>query len=427
MAFAKLSQALSKALSNRVGAWLPALSLQVWLMVGGRLFSQTGTGFTLFYAPIFFVEQVGLSATQVGLGLGAMSLTGIAGRIVSGSLVDGRMGRKRTLMLSLVFSGLGSLILAGANGFESFFVGNLVAGIGLGLYWPAVEAIVADLTSPVQRNEAFALNRLGDNLGLSVGVVMASVWVELTGSYRALFVLDACSYGVFLGLVLVLIRESRVDPVDLKRQGWEGWRVAFQDQSLMVFALANVLLTTYIAQLSAGLPLYFDKFMGLPLQTIGRLFFWHGLLIAMIQIPVARLLNRWPRIQGLLVACGAWALGFGLIWLTGISGSGQMDWGAVVGSGIALSVLSLAIVAYNPAASTLVVELAPLDLRGVYFSINSLCWAGGFALGPLVSGVMLDQPAAIAHQLWLGLGISVGLVVGVLSYLARILAKTAQL
>jgi MFS family permease len=411
-------------------AWLPVLSLPVWLMVGGRLFSQTGTGFTLFYAPIFFVDQVGLSATQVGLGLGAMSLTGIAGRILSGSLVDGQMGRKPTLLISLVFSGLGSLILAGANGFSLFLVGNLVAGIGLGLYWPAAEALVADLTTRAERNEAFALNRLGDNLGLSLGVVMASIWVELTGSYRALFVIDAISYGIFFVLVLFLIRESRAATTGDERTGWAGWRVALTDRSLMVFGLANIFLTTYIAQVSAGLPLYFDKFIGLPLQTIGRLFFLHGLLIAVMQIPVARFLNRLPRIQGLMVSCAAWGIGFGLIWLTGVSGvdftGTGINWSGIIGSGGALALLSLAIVAYNPAASSLVVDLAPMDLRGVYFSLNSLCWAAGFAVGPLVSGVVLDQPAPVAHQLWLGWSLSVGLVVAILAYLGRILPNTQQ-
>ncbi len=42
----------------------------------GRLLSQTGTDFTLFYAPIFFVNQVGLSATSVGIPLGSSQVSG---------------------------------------------------------------------------------------------------------------------------------------------------------------------------------------------------------------------------------------------------------------------------------------------------------------------------------------------------------------
>jgi hypothetical protein len=48
----------------------------------GRLLSQIGSGFTLFYAPIFFVNQVGLSATAVGIGLGSGSISGVVGRFL---------------------------------------------------------------------------------------------------------------------------------------------------------------------------------------------------------------------------------------------------------------------------------------------------------------------------------------------------------
>ncbi|MGB3639640.1 MAG: hypothetical protein WBA39_19015 [Rivularia sp. (in: cyanobacteria)] len=51
----------------------------------GRLLSEVGTGFTLFYAPIFFVNQIGLSATTVGIALGSSSISGVVGRILGGN------------------------------------------------------------------------------------------------------------------------------------------------------------------------------------------------------------------------------------------------------------------------------------------------------------------------------------------------------
>ena len=71
--------------SNRLLSWLPQLNPQVWILASGRLLSQIGTGFTLFYAPIFFVNQVGLSATAVGIGIGSGQISGIIGRILGGS------------------------------------------------------------------------------------------------------------------------------------------------------------------------------------------------------------------------------------------------------------------------------------------------------------------------------------------------------
>ncbi len=67
---------------------LPAIDTQIWILAIGRLLSEVGTGFTLFYAPIFFVNQIGLSATTVGIALGSNSISGVVGRILGGSLAD---------------------------------------------------------------------------------------------------------------------------------------------------------------------------------------------------------------------------------------------------------------------------------------------------------------------------------------------------
>ncbi|HEY9597769.1 MAG TPA: MFS transporter, partial [Cyanophyceae cyanobacterium] len=60
---------------HRLFSWFPQLGAQIWILATGRFLSQVGSGFTLFYAPIFFVNQVGLSATAVGIGLGSASVS----------------------------------------------------------------------------------------------------------------------------------------------------------------------------------------------------------------------------------------------------------------------------------------------------------------------------------------------------------------
>ena len=175
---------------------LPQFDRRIWILIAGRLLSQMGSGFVLFYAPIFFVKQVGLSAAVVGFGIGSESISGVVGRILGGSMADSpQWGRRKTLLLSAAISALASLVLAFSNNFPTFLMGSLLMGLGVGLYWPATEAVVADLASLEHRNEAFALNRLADSLGLSLGVVFGGALIAMTGSYRALFVID--SYFVY--------------------------------------------------------------------------------------------------------------------------------------------------------------------------------------------------------------------------------------
>jgi MFS family permease len=401
-------------------ASLPPLDPQIWILSAGRLLSAIGTGFTLFYAPIFFVNQVGLSATAVGFGLGSASISGVVGRILGGSFADSPVwGRRRTLLLSAAISAIAALVLAVAHDLTSFVCGNLIMGLGAGLYWPPNEALVADLSQAEQRNEAYAVTRLSDSIGLGLGVVLGGAWISLFKDYRGLFVVDALSFVVFLAVIARAIKESAPSRHD--RRPWQqSWRTAFSDRRLLVYVLVNIIITSYIAQVNTTLPLYFTNFVGqgkgFNSATLSALFTWHLVLAILLQLPLARWLSRFSRPHTLMLSSGLWGLGFGLVGITGIVPDHALIWAIA-----SLAVLAIATVVYTPSASALVADLAPEALRGVYLSINSLCWAVGFFIGPSLGGLALDQPRPWADSFWLGLMVSVGGAIAILQYLNQIL------
>jgi MFS family permease len=61
---------------------------------------------------------------------------------------------------------------------------------------------------------------------------------------------------------------------------------------------------------------------------------------------------------------------------------------------------AIAIAAYNPTASALTADIAPVQLMGVYTSLNSLCWAVGFAIGPPLGGWAMDQSVGVVQIFW---------------------------
>ncbi|HEY9908512.1 MAG TPA: MFS transporter [Thermosynechococcaceae cyanobacterium] len=411
-------------LRDQRSTWLPKFNYQVWILAIGRLLSQTGSGFTLFYAPIFFVNQVGLSATQVGLGLGSAAVSGVGGRVMGGSFSDSpTWGRKRTLLLSAAISAIASFVLAAAHNFPMFVAGNLLMGLGIGLFWPASEAMIADLTTPIERNEAFALNRLCDSLGLGLGVVLGGAVISLTPAYWLLFVIDGISFLVLLAVVHWALAETYKPGAS--QAAIAGWGEALRDRRLLTFSLVNVLFTTYIIQLNSTMPLYFTNFVwvsetskGFSPIVLSALFTGHLVLMGVVQLPVARWLNRVSRVRALELSVLLWSLGFGLVWVTGVTRGGAIVWASLV-----MVLLSLATVTYLPAASSIVVDLAPVSLRGVYLAVNSQCWAIGQLIGPPLGGWALDNSPTAAHAFWLGLALSGGAALWILRVLGRMLAK----
>jgi MFS family permease len=93
----------------------------------------------------------------------------------------------------------------------------------------------------------------------------------------------------------------------------------------------------------------------------------------------------------------------------------------LVWAALALAIFAVAITSYTPSASSLVTDLAPESQRGVYFAINSLCWAVGYFIGPPLGGWALDQPRIVTDSLWLGFSFSVVITLVILQYLNRIL------
>jgi MFS family permease len=402
---------------------MPKLPRQIWILAVGRLLSEIGSGFTIFYAPIFFVQQVGLSATSVGLALGSASISGVAGRLISGNYAD-RWGRKPVLLISTVVLAIACFIFAATQDFVTLVIGCLVQGFGLGLYWPANEAIVADLSAGEQRRFAYAVTRLADNVGMGLGIIAGGLLISSTGAYRTLFIIDGVSFCCFF-LTLAFGIQETLQSAKQSVRFFSGYARALRDRRLLVYVIVNIIFTIYIAQTQTTLPLYFSGFVpqpgarGFNPQVISTLFTGYLLMTIATQLPMLQVLQRLSHARSLMISGGFWVFGFACITLTGTSNNYPLIWAS-----LGLGLFALAIVAYTPTASALIADLAPSSLRGVYTSINSLCWAVGYAIGPPLGGWALDRSPQFAHNFWLGLAATVPLVWAILWWLEGLISHS---
>lgn len=406
--------------ASKFRSWLPNLKREIWILAAGQLFLFIGQGFTLVYASIFFVNELGFSPTQVGLALSSSGLAGMVGRFFAGNAIDSRLGRRGTLLLAAVISASACFCLAFAETFVLLIVGNLLLGLGLSLYWPATLAVTADLSTADNRAEAFALTQLSNNLGLGLGALLAGQYIAMAGSYRALFITKGLIYLVFGMVIFSAIAETRQTHTTLIKLA-KNWLQTLTDRRFVTFLMANTFFATYGAQLSSSLPLYLANFapggdtqMGFSEQLISYLFFWHALLKIVCQLPITRWAKRVNHVSILLVALTLWAGGFLFIWITGV-----VPVNALAPALAGFSLVGLAEILYGPAASSLVGDMAPSDQRGIYFSLESECWAIGFLIGPALGGWALDHPVSGGANLWLALVSSTGLAGAILIYLRQ--------
>lgn len=407
---------------NRSLSWLPTLHPQVWWQVFGRVFYQIGQGMLQFYIPIIFVNQVGLSATSVGIGLGSSSISGIVGHLLGGVLADSKpLGRKGTLLISAVLSAIACWVLYCTQDLFLLVVANLLFGISTGFYWTATDPAVMDVTPAADRPKAFSVLGVADNLGMGAGI-LAGGWLLTSLSYpQQLFAIDSLMFVILFLLLQTAMVETLQAPSDYTTL-LRGWRIALSDKLLWVFVLINSLFTTYIALVNTALPLYFTNYFKFGAdhsaaspQTIATLFTWGYIgLGALLQVPIVRWLSLLGWVRALTVALSLWTSGFLLVWLLGAVAS--VPWFSSIA---VLAVLASATVLYRPFAASFLAELAPESLRGAYAAIGYQCWAIGYLIGPTLGGWALDQSRLMLHQFWLAIAISTSLGFVVLWFLSQ--------
>lgn len=384
---------------NDASLLYPILSRQVWMQAIGRLLYQAGYGSIQFFIPLIFVNQVGLSATVVGIGIGVGSLAGIAGHFLGGYLADSpRCGRKRALLFAGGLSIAAAIVLALTQALPLLVIANLLLGLSAGCYWTAADVAVIDVTPAAQRHQAFAVLVLADSLGGGLSILAGGVLLACVAPAQMLFLMSGLVLLVFLVLIQAAIVETRQNDSDHQLDPLPGFVAALNDRSLQLFLLVNVLFTTDIALVNSTLPLYFTRIAVETASSISvvNLFTWCYLGFgAVLQLPLVQILSSWLGVRVLMMSIGLWSVGFLLVWLAGGATSLQMIWIIT-----ALSVLSVATAIYKPFAPTIVAELAPKSLRGAYLAMSYQCWSIGFFLGPILGGWAMDQSQPIAHHFW---------------------------
>jgi len=383
---------------------------QVLVQAVGRLLYQLSFGVMNFYIPILFVNRMGFSATSVGFALGLVSITEVGGHLIGGTLADSaKFGRKTVLALA---GGLGivvSILLILAHSLWMVMLANLVLGVSLGFYWTASGAAVMDATDSEERPKAFAVLGLMEYIGIGIGILGGSALLGLLDEAPQ-FLFGGCTVAFLAFMLLMLVSVSdKHQPTGQDGETSRGVLKALQDRVLLVFMVANIFFTTYFAMMTSTVPLYFTNFVagmdaipGVSVGSTANLFTWFYIGVgAVTQIPITSLLAPLRRVLVLTGAMVLWGAGFTLLWVAGSFAETQFVWGI-----LALSLLSIASVAYKPFFMSMVSDLAPPTLRGAYIAVTSQCWTIGYFVGPFLGGWAMDQVPLVAHRFWLAVAFS---------------------
>lgn len=401
--------------------WLWFAELVIWV---GR--------FVVPFMTIFLTQDVGLSASAAGLVVSGYGLGVVVSAMVGGVLAD-RLGRKATLLGSLVLSAATVVVIPFAEGALLICSLLFVYGLFNGAAQPVMVTMVGDLVEPKHRRTAYNYNFWAVNLGYAIGPLIAGFMADR--DFVLVFFGQAVLLLIATGIVIVRVPESRsgsgsepavrgvgsacrrlfrrrttpngrdesirsLSPV----KGGSIWGV-LTDGVFMTFAVVMLLYSIVYVQSMTTLPLVMTG-QGFSSASYGYLLTLNGLLLCALQIPTARWLNRFGRDAVIIVAILVTGLGVGL----------QAAAATLVFYFAVVAVWTLGEMGSHPQAQSVAADLADGTQRGRYQGIYSLNHSIAMVLGPILGGAVLD---GFGHEvLWLSAG-------GVCVLAAVLLALTA--
>jgi MFS family permease len=378
----------------------PRLPRAVQTLQAGGLVSALGNGMLIPFLFIYLHNVRGIGLGVAGLVVGTNAVVSLVAGPLAGTLVD-RHGGRFVLALALVVLtiGYGAFALVHAP-WQGFFAAA-VAGVGNGLFWPAQSTLLAALSPPDRRHATFAMQRVMMNLGIGVGALIGGLVAnaDRPGTFVALFLLDAVTFLVYLGVLLAAVPEPALshDPrsertgsyVDVVRHG--------------AFVAVVGLNTLFIFAGMSGfelLPVFAKNEVGVTESAIGVIFFVNTVVIVLAQLPIAKLSEGHRRMRMLAVLGVLWAACWVAVSIVGGSVDGVT---AAVLLAVVMGAFGVGECIHGAVQAPLVSDLAEPRLLGRYMALSALSWQLGFALGPAIGGFLLSLSPYGTWLVWAAL------------------------
>lgn len=397
-------------LLTRMRGFLQTYPSQFWLLFWGMLVHTTGMSMVWPFLVVYIGDELALPLSIVTSLITINAVTRIASSLIAGSVTD-RLGRKWSMVISLVVSGGGLALMIPAQTYWHFALVMVLRGIFQPLYRVGTDAMVADLVPGEQRADAYALVRLSKNLGIAMGPALGGILAAR--SYGITFSI-AAGAALFFGLLIAIYAletlPGKARQVQEKlADNLKAFVEILRDRVFTSFILGFTLRQVSGSILWVLLGAYAKDNYGLPENIYGLIPTTNALMVVFLQLFVTRKSSRFNPLGVMALGTLLYGLGVGSIAL----GSGF--WGFW----ISMVIVTLGELMVIPTASTYTANRAPETMRGRYMSLLALTWGAGSMVGPLLGGFLNDtfSPPAI----WYGGG-AAGLL-GALVYLILFLKR----
>lgn len=346
-----------------------------------------GRGLFLAGSALFFTQVIGLTTAQVGTGLSAAALCGLACGVPIGRLAD-RIGPGRMLIALQIWRAIGFVAYPFLSGFTQFlavacFVGAVETAVG-----PILQSVAGAVAEGESLVRTMAMVAVVRNTAYAVSALVATLVITLAGTPAYVgFVLANAAAFLVTAVLLARLRLPRVtsghEPgVAVKHLPW-------RDGRFVALALANGILYLHMVILSVALPLWIVTRTAAPKPIVGLALLINTVLAVTLQVRLSKGGDDVVRAGNLQRRAG-----FALVVFCGFAAASAFATPVVATALLLLAAVALTLGELWQSAGAWGVsfQLSPPHRRTYHLSLYNLGATGLAVAGPgVLSVAVIDQ------------------------------------
>ena len=381
--------------------WWMQFPYPLRLLTKIRFYAAFGAGGVIYLTSLIF-NNIGLSATDIGLGFTISAIIGTLTRFFTGNYLNKKGKIQFPLIASSILSITASLFLIFSRETYFYIIGQSFVGAAAGIYWPAAEFGVPYFCYPIDTRKAYSLVRSSEALGIFLGVFLGGFMTNYLYS-KSIFINDIFCMFVITYLISTNnfsikrnLENFQKESVNTLKQRQLKW-----NKNSKIIILSILLITTSLALIQVTLPL--DLVKGgvirneLSKEITSLIISIQLILLLFLQWPVGSWISKKGRLFGLKFSLINFSFASFLLFI-----SSYLNIAAFYLISFSLILVSLGTASFLPTSTDVVFRIAPSNKKGFALALLSQCFAMGYFFGPFISGRVLDL-FGFASIIWLSI------------------------
>ncbi|MEA1975455.1 MAG: MFS transporter [Bacillota bacterium] len=358
------------------------LPKEIYVVAISRFINSTG----LFIFPmltLLLTKKIGLSEAETGFWIALSGIISIPVSIIGGKLTD-IIGRKKLI----IYPNIIATILFTFCGFiePSMLMVYLIFSGGTILHSsrPAFDSLIADLTTPKNRNASFSLSYLGNNLGFAIGPFIGGLLFN--NHLRLFFLLDAFTTLLSTIIITIFIKETLFKTEEIIEEGLEksvkgsAIKVLLKRPVLLIFAILSLGYHFTYSQWSFLMPMHLESlFTNEGAKLFGMLASFNGIIVIIFTPIITSLFSKLNNLRNAVIGGLLYTIGFGLLGFFETKSSFVLS-AFIFTLGEIILVISV---------MPFIANHTPASHRGRINSLLSVIMGAGYFLGPIIVGNLL--------------------------------------